>query len=59
MIPKLYWNYSQIIWKNSSGSSVTYSGLPQEELYNELDGMFYRIFILPPSSPIQNYITLF
>lgn len=57
MIPKLYWNYSQIIWKNSSGSSVSYSGLPQEELYNELDGMFYRIFILPPSSPIQK-ITL-
>ncbi len=57
MIPELFCNYSQIIWKNSSGASVSYSGLPQEELYNELDGMFYRIFILPPSSPIQK-ITL-
>ena len=55
MLPEIFWNYQSIEYFGSNDNVVSYDGGPSnpiKNIYNELDGIFYKQFTIVPSSQI-------
>lgn len=51
LIPKMFCDYDSIEFFKENGQLITYfDGEPIIDIYNELDGMFYRKIVIPPAS---------
>lgn len=55
MLPKIFWNYSSIKYYDTNNSLRSFDG-QSLNIFNELDGMYYKIFKLLPTSSIAKII---
>lgn len=50
MLPKMFWDYSSIKYYDSNNNVIRVFDGTTIDVYNELDGMSYRIIVFPPAS---------
>ena len=56
MIPKYFTNWTSIEFKNSSDNIITYDGNDPFDFFNELDGLYYKVYSIKTSSSITKII---
>lgn len=54
MLPLQFTDYEEIRFQNSSRRTIDYDGESIIEIYNELDGMYYRVYTFLQSSEIYS-----
>lgn len=53
-LPEIFWNYNSITYLGANDNIIqTYDGRPIENIYNELDGLFYKVIIIDQNSTIH------
>ena len=55
LLPKIFFNYQSVTYKNGSSNTIAFDG-EIEDIYNEFDGMIYRVFYLESSSNVRKII---
>ena len=57
MIPKMFTDWASIEWKDNNGNTIRYfDGLTPFDFFNDLDGLYYKIYSFPINSRIHKII---
>ena len=53
-LPEIFWDYNSITYLGANDNIIQiYDGRPIENIYNELDGLFYKVIIIDQNSTIH------